>query len=161
MIVTKMINIVDTARSIWKKEPLQYISVTVTQSHNTWYCEVEGMGIDSEFTDCWAIEKLTQNEVEPAIRIIKRINFGNERVEYLDNGIEFWVRSSLRVEKIQDSIRALRRADFYSELHQESSCVYSCILKDTQKAQMELKQFLNTYSNVECHYEYGIYELYM
>ena len=163
MIVGKMIRIVETARNIYKKEPLSYIRVTASQDHHgeKWYAEVEAMSIDKEFLDCWDIVRLTPSEVEPAIKIIKMINFGNERVHYLDNGVELYVRSSPRVEKIEESIRALKNANFYKELHQEDGCVYSCILKDTEKAKKELKQFLNAYPNVECHYEYGIYELYM
>lgn len=163
MIVGKMIRIVEVARSIYKEEPLRYIRVSVHKDCHgkEWYAELESMSIDKEFLDCWELVSLTPNEVEPAIKIIKRINFGNERVTYLDNGVELYVRSSPRVEKIEESIRALRNADFYKELHQEDGCVYSCILKDTEKAKRELRQFLNSYSNVECHYEYGIYELYM
>ena len=163
MIVGKMIRIVETARNIYKKEPLSYIRVTASQDNHgeKWYAEVEAMSIDKEFLDCWDIVRLTPSEVEPAIKIIKMINFGNERVHYLDNGVELYVRSSPRVEKIEESIRALKNANFYKELHQEDGCVYSCILKDTKKAKKELKQFLNVYSNVECHYEYGIYGLYM
>lgn len=161
MIVGKMIRIVETARNIYKKEPLSYIRVTASQDHKKWYAEVEAMSIDKEFIDCWDIVSLTPSEVEPAIKIIKMINFGNERVHYLDNGVELDVRSSPRVEKIEESISALKNANFYKELHQEDGCVYSCILKDTKKAKKELKQFLNDYPNVECHYEYGIYGLYM
>lgn len=161
MIVGKMIRIVEVARSIYKDEPLQYIRVSVNQDHGKWYVEVEAMSINKEFLDCWEIVQLKPSEVEPAIKIIKRINFGNERVDYLDNGVELYVRSSPRVEKIAESIRALNNANFYKELHQEEGCVYSCILKDTQKAKKELKQFLNAYPHVECHYEYGIYKLYM
>ena len=163
MIVSKMIRIVETARSIWKKEPLQYIRVTVHQDYHQkqWYAEVEGMSIDSEFLDSWELVDLTPKEVEPAIKIIQRINFKGERVSYLDNGIELYVKSSPRVEKIKESIRALSRAEFYSELHQEDGCVYSFILKKTQKAQKELKRFLKSYPNVSCYLEDGIYELYM
>lgn len=164
MVVSKMIRIVEVARDIWKKEPLQYIRVTVHQDHHQkqWYAEVEGMGIDSEFLDCWELVDLAPSEVEPAIKIIQRINFKGERVSYLDNGVELWVKSSPRVEKIRESISALRRADFYSEMHQEDECCsYSFILKNTEKAKNELRKFLKTYQNVSCYFEDGIYKLYM
>ena len=163
MIVSKMIRIVEVARYIYKKEALSYIRVTVSPDHHgkKIYAEVEGMYIDREHMDCWEIVQLKPSEVEPAIQIIKMINFGNERVHYLEDGVEVYVRSSPRVEQIEDSIRALNKASFYKELHQEEGCVYSCILKDTKKAQKELKKFLKDFPNVRCYYEYGIHSLYM
>ena len=62
---------------------------------------------------------------------------------------------------IEESIFALRSADFYSELHQEEGCVYSCILKEDSSAINDLNEFLVNYRNVECHLEDGIYMLYM
>lgn len=162
-IVKKMIPIVSTARSIYKTEALSYIRVTVNYSESlkSNYVEVESMGVDSEFLDSWQFVKITPSEVESAIKIVQMINFKGERVSYLSNGIELYVRRSPRIRQVEESIYALRCADFYSELHQEESCSYSVILKDTQKAQKELKAFLKKYDNVSCYYEYGIYSLYM
>ena len=163
MIVTKMLSIVSDARWVYTKEAVSYIRVTVDYSNSlkSNYVEVESQGIDSEFLDSWSLVKIAPSEVESAIKIIRMINFGNEMVHYLDNGVELYPRMSPKVRQIEESIDALRRADFYSELHQEETCVYSCILKNTKKAQKELREFLGKYKNVECHYEDGIYELYM
>ena len=162
MIVAKMLKIADTAKNIWKKEALQFMRITAHKGTNDkWYAEVEAMSIDSEFFDSWELVSLTPIEVESAVRLIRRINFKGENVQYIDGGVEFWVKSSPKVEKIKESIRALYNEEFYSELHQENGCVYSFIIKKTKKAQKELKRYLKSYPNVSCYFEDGIYELYM
>ncbi len=157
MIVGKMISIVENARYVYNKEAVDYISVICKNG----YVQVESRGIDSDFCDSWDLVKIAPREVEQAIKIIHMINFGDDIVHYLDDGVEVYPKRSPRIIAIEESIDALRRANFYKELHQEESCVYSCIVKKNRGAVKELKQFLTKYPNVECHYDYGIHKLYM
>ena len=145
-IVKKMIDIVDTTKRIYKDYPVEDLRIIISKEHNSFYIEVEGREIDSEHFDCYAIESLnSEEEVEQAQQLIKRIRFDNEKIEYDGYWGELYinVRNSPRLTKIRNAVSDLRNGNFYDELHREDEG-YTVITKDIKG----LKEFQRKHSDV-------------
>lgn len=161
IMIEKMIRIADTAKNIYKNEPLSYICIGVVESHGKYYVEVEATPICNEHLECWEIIQIDKFEVDTAVKLIHRIKFNSENVIYNDNGIEFYVKDSPKLRAIESAINDLKDSSFYKELHHEDGCSYSCILKNTKNAIKDLERYVNTHSNVSCYFDEGIYHIYM
>lgn len=150
-IVKKMINIVGTAKNIYRQEPIEDLRIVISEEHNSFYIEVEATQVDSEHFDCYAIESLnSKEEVEQAKQLIRRIHFDNERIEYDGYWGELYIsiRNSPRLTKIHQAISDLKNGKFYDELHREDEG-YSLITKDIKG----LKAFQQKHSDVVSVYQ--------
>ena len=107
--------------------------------------------MDSEHFDCYAIESLnSEEEVEQAKQLIRRIHFDNERIEYDGYWGELYIniRNSPRLIKIRKAVSDLKNGKFYDELHREDEG-YSLITKDIKG----LKAFQQKHSDVVSIYQ--------
>ena len=151
-IIKKMINIVGIAKSIYKTEPIENLRIVISKEHNSSYIEVEAIQVDSEHFDCYGIESLdSEEEIEQAKQLIRRIRFKNESIEYDGYWGELYIniKNSPKLIKIRKAISDLKYGNFYDELHREDDG-YNVITKDKiglQAFQQKHSDLVNVYQS--------------
>ena len=146
-----MYYIVSSAKSIYENEPIEDLRIIISEEHNKFYIEVEATQVDSEHFDCYGIESLdSEEEVEQARKLIRRIRFENENIEYDGYWGDFYIniKNSPKLIKIRNAVSDLKYGNFYDELHREDNG-YTVITKDIKG----LKAFQQKHSDVVSIYQ--------
>lgn len=144
-IVEAMVDIVGEAKDIYKKEPITYLTIFVHLENGINYLCIETRQVDSDFNDQWGSVRLdNKEEVEIARKLLRRVRFGREYVEFDKEGdLEIYVKDSPRLQKIRNAVDDLKYGKFYDELHREDEG-YTVITKDVRG----LKEFQKRHSDV-------------
>lgn len=135
-IIQAMTRLVDSAKSIYKNEPIRYLRIEVENSETSdadgevvIYTEPIDGGYGYDEWDSFWTENAEETEI--AKKLIRRVRFKNENVHYGDGYLEFTVKHSPKIEAIENAIFDLKNGNFYDELHREDEG-YTVITKDVR-----------------------------
>lgn len=157
-LIQTQINAVRTAKDIYKTEPLTYLEIKISEGNNINYLVVKSMSVDSEYLDTWFCKTITDKET--AIKLIHRVQFKNEHVEYTDKGLEVYIKNSPRLNRIRKAVHDLRHGNFYDELHKED-IGYTIItnnIKGLKKFQQKYRDIVKIYPDDDCK---GLYDVFI